>query len=101
MDDPHSEQFSASTTLNSLIYVVQSWPLTPKKIIVRLEGVQARATKLSPSIKHVGDQKRLKAVSLFSLETWALDLQNFVSCRRYDIPDAFLTTILDHGLRTR
>ena len=62
------------TLYNSLIrplleYAVQFWSPTLRKDIERLERVQARATKLIPSIRRLSYQDRLKALGLFSLET--------------------------------
>ena len=62
------------TLYNSLIrphleYAVQFWAPSLRKDINRLEAVQARATKLIPSIRQLGYQRRLKHLNLYSLET--------------------------------
>ena len=54
--DPHLE------------YAVQFWSPSQRKDIEKLEAVQARATKLIPSIGHLGYQRRLERLNLYSLE---------------------------------
>ena len=51
-----------------LEYAVQFWSPSLRKDIERLEAVQARATKLIPSIRHVGYVRRLERLNLYSLE---------------------------------
>ena len=51
-----------------LEYAVQFWSPSLRKDIARLEAVQARATKLIPSIRHIGYQRRLDKLNLFSVE---------------------------------
>ena len=51
-----------------LEYAVQFWSPSQRKDIEKLEAVQARATKLIPSIKHIGYQRRLERLNLYSLE---------------------------------
>ena len=62
---------------NSLVrphleYAVQFWAPSLRKDIDRLEAVQARATKLIPSIRQLGYQRRLERLNLYSLETHRL-----------------------------
>ena len=51
-----------------LEYAVQFWSPSLRKDIERLEAVQARATKLIPSIRHLGYVRRLERLNLYSLE---------------------------------
>ena len=51
-----------------LEYGAQFWSLIRLVDVDRLEKVQARATKLVPSICHKGYQRRLADLGLFSLE---------------------------------
>ena len=51
-----------------LEYAVQFWAPSLRKDIERLEKVQARATKIIPSIRNLGYERRLERLNLFSLE---------------------------------
>ena len=51
-----------------LEYAVQFWSPTQRKDIDRMEKVQARATKLIPSIRHISYERRLTKLNLYSLE---------------------------------
>ena len=48
--------------------LVRPWSPSLRKDIERLEAVQARATKLIPSIRHLGYVRRLERLNLYSLE---------------------------------
>ena len=47
---------------------MQFWSPSHRKDIDRLEKVQARATKLIPSIRHMSYERRLERLNLYSLE---------------------------------
>ena len=51
-----------------LEYAVQFWSPALRKDVERLERVQARATKLIPSIRHISYERRLTHLNLYSLE---------------------------------
>ena len=52
-----------------LEYAVQFWAPSLQKDINRLEAVQARATKLVPTLRHFGYQRRMDRLNLFDLQT--------------------------------
>lgn len=62
-------QLYTSLVRPHLEYAVQFWSPSLQKDISRLEAVQARATKLIPSIRQLGYQRRLNRLNLYSLET--------------------------------
>ena len=62
-------QLYTSLVRPHLEYAVQFWSPTLEKDIKRLEAFQARATKLIPSIRKIGYQRRLERLNLFKLET--------------------------------
>ena len=69
----HRSKTVVLTLYNALVrplleYAVQFWTPTLQKDIARLERVQARATKLVPSIRHKGYERRLDDLGLFTLE---------------------------------
>lgn len=51
-----------------LEYGVQFWSPNLRRDVVRLEKVQARATKLIPEVRHMGYERRLEELNLFTLE---------------------------------
>lgn len=51
-----------------LEYAVQFWSPDLKKDIIRLEKVQARATKLIPKLRNLSYEQRLDALDMYSLE---------------------------------
>ena len=62
------------TLYNALVrphleYAVQFWAPSQRKDIDRLEKVQARITKLIPAIRHMGYNRRLEKLNLYTLET--------------------------------
>ena len=58
-----------SLVRQQLEYAVQFWPPPLRKDISRLEAVQARATKLIPTVRQFRYEERLKRLNLYSLET--------------------------------
>ena len=62
-------QLYTSIVRPHLEYAVQIWSPILRKDINRLEGVQARATKLIPSIRQIRYQRRLESLNMYDLET--------------------------------
>ena len=62
-------QLYTSLVRPHLEYAVQFWSPSLRKDIDRLEAVQARATKLVPSIRQFGYRRRLERLNMFDLET--------------------------------
>ena len=78
-------QLYTSLVRPHLEYAVQFWSPSLQKDINRLEAVQARATKLIPSIRQLGYQRRLNSLNLYSLETRRLrgQLIETFNCERF------------------
>ena len=69
----HRTRATVMTLYNALVrplleYAVQFWSPNLQTDIQRLERVQARATKLVPSIRNFGYKRRLQALGMFTLE---------------------------------
>ena len=62
-------QLFTSLVRPHLEYAVQFWAPNLQKDIERLEAVQARATKLIPTLRHFGYRRRLERLNLFDLQT--------------------------------
>ena len=53
---------------NQSIHPVQFWAPSLQKDINRLEAVQARATKLVPTLRNFGYRRRMERLDLFDLQ---------------------------------
>ncbi len=93
---------------NSLVrplleYAVQFWSPTLIQDIQRLEKIQARATKLIPSIRNKGYQRRLDDLNLFTLEKRRLRgqlIETFkILCGFNNIDPSSLFTLSENSTR--
>ena len=62
-------QLYTSLVRPHLEYAVQFWAPNLQKDINRLEAVQARATKLIPTLRNFGYRRRMERLDLFDLQT--------------------------------
>ena len=62
-------QLYTSLVRPHLEYAVQFWAPNLQKDINRLEAVQARATKLVPTLRNFGYRRRMERLDLFDLQT--------------------------------